>query len=156
MLKLTEEETTILLEINKKIIYNTNVKWKKHITSILKIANREHYLANRESKKLTSKNKEEMASFDERMEDYYNEMIPFLISQNNAKFTNQDIGALMHFEKLLGTIFISSDSKYETIINIFSNYLKALELECQKQPANLINLKAINRINKELIITLEK
>lgn len=202
MLKLTEEETTILLEINKKIIYNTNVKWKKHITSILKIANREHYLANREPKKLTFKNQEEMASFDERMEDYYNEMIPFtnqlifhkeikrlllgkdttyyinpleiykyytgrnnritlikliiLISQNNAKFTNQDIGALMHFEKLLGTIFISSDYKYETIINIFSNYLKALELECQKLPANLINLKAINRINKELIITLEK
>ena len=59
MLKLTEEEITILLEINKKIIYNTNVKWKKHITSILKIANREHYLANREPKKLTSKNKEE-------------------------------------------------------------------------------------------------
>ena len=79
-----------------------------------------------------------------------------LISQKNAKFTNQDIGALMHFEKLLGTIFISSDSRYENIKNIFSNYLKALELECQKQPANLINLKAINRINKELIITLEK
>ena len=79
-----------------------------------------------------------------------------LISQNNAKFTNQDIGALMHFEKLLRTIFISSDSRYENIKNIFSNYLKALELECQKQPANLINLKAINRINKELIITLEK
>ena len=78
-----------------------------------------------------------------------------LVSKNNAKFVIDDISTLASCEILMSTNPNAKNISDTTLINIFSNYLAALETEYQKQATNLIDIKSVNRINKQLIATLE-
>ena len=66
-----------------------------------------------------------------------------------------DVSTLASCEILMSTNPNAKNMSDTTLVNIFSNYLAALETEYQKQATNLIDIKSVNRINKQLIATLE-
>ena len=78
-----------------------------------------------------------------------------LVSQNNTQFTKDDVSSLAVSENLLGN-FATSTEIDAKIINILTNYLATIEIEYRRQATNTIDIKSINRVNKELIATLEK
>lgn len=146
----------------------------------MKLVDRDNYLSKRDPSTLTKKNKEEIITFEEAIEDTYIKMNPFtdlliyhhemkkvilgtvtdqyinplqvykyyvsrgnrltlvklfiLLSRNNFKFIKNDLSTLASCEKLLGSITDASNDNLSNFINIFTNYIAALEIECQKQP----------------------
>lgn len=60
-----------------------------------------------------------------------------LLSRNNFKFIKNDLSTLASCEKLLGSITDASNDNLSNLINICTNYIAALEIECQKQPTVL-------------------
>lgn len=201
MLKLNPKEIADLLEINKSILFKIKVKRKTCIFNIMKTTNRDYYLSGKDEKDLTLANKEELSTSEEKIEDYYQDLVPLtnkfiyhieikrilqgktagyyinplvvykyyksrgnrltlvklfiLVSQNNTQFTKDDVSPLAVSENLLGN-FATSTEIDAKIINVLTNYLATIEIEYRRQATNTIDIKSINRVNKELIATLEK
>lgn len=201
MFELTKEEIKSLLDINEKILFKIKQKRATCIYNIIYMANRDHSLLELKEKELTNANKEELESFDSKIEDTYTKLNPLtnqciyhgeikrilsgkasnhyinplevykyyisrsnritliklfmLVSKNNAKFVMDDVSTLASCEILMSTNPNAKNMSDTTLVNIFSNYLAALETEYQKQATNLIDIKSVNRINKQLIATLE-
>ena len=201
MFKLNPKEIADLLEINKSILFKIKVKRKTCIYNIMKTTNRDYYLSGKDEKDLTLTNKEELSTAEEKIEGYYQDLVPLtngfiyhneikrilqgkntgyyinplvvykyyksrgnrltlvklfiLVSQNNTKFTKDDVSPLAVSENLLGN-FATTTEIDAKIINILTNYLATIEIEYKRQATNAIDIKSINRVNKELIATLEK
>lgn len=76
MLKLNPKEIADLLEINKSILFKIKVKRKTCILNIMKTTNRDYYLSGKDEKDLTPANKEELSTAEEKIEGYYQELVP--------------------------------------------------------------------------------
>lgn len=76
MLKLNPKEIDDLLEINKSILFKIKVKRKTCILNIMKTTNRDYYLSGKDEKDLTLANKEELSTAEEKIEGYYQDLVP--------------------------------------------------------------------------------
>lgn len=202
MFELDAEEINNLLKTNKEILGSIKSKRKTHLLKTINLINRNNLLANKNEQTLTPKNQQELANFDEELDQCYALINPLtnriiwhdeirklllhknaesyinplelyhyyisrgnrltllklfvIVSQNNIKFLDENLGTLGRLEKLLGAIPNENNIEHETIINIFSNYLAILEIEYQNQMTSVFNRKRLHEVNKELIAILKR